>query len=70
MVPDSTTIQGMARGAFPVHRIDLQNGYPISRAAPNCVATKRLQLATNQLWTLGVKTVSVWESCERFMRAV
>jgi hypothetical protein len=49
---------GGARRSLP-HGIDLQNGYPISKIAPNCVATKRLQWSTNQLRTLGVKTVSV-----------
>jgi len=50
------------------HRIDPQNQFPISSVAPNYVAIERPQLASNQLWTLRTKMVSVGESHERLLR--
>jgi len=73
-VPDSKTIQMMEKREERIpcgaHRANLQNRYSIGSVAPKCVAIKRLQLAINQLWTLGMKAVSVRESCERFVTVV
>lgn len=66
-VPDSTKIRWMARwGEYtPCSRkpseLSPRARYPInmSGAAPNCINTKRPQLASTKLGTIGKKALSV-----------